>query len=52
MGPEHWAAWLGEEPCEPTGLLKPFPPWPVSKRVGNVKNNDPALPDPVTVGSS
>jgi putative SOS response-associated peptidase YedK len=57
IGPKNWAAWLGEEPSEPTGLLKPFPPermtlWPVSKRVGNVKNNDPALTDPVTVGSS
>src|SRR5438477_624149 len=52
IGPEHWAAWLGEEPCDPASLLKPFPAermtlWPVSKRVGSVKNNDPALTDRV-----
>ncbi len=57
IGTENWAAWLGEEPCDPAALLKPFPPermtlWPVSKRVGSVKNNDPALTDRVFVGSS
>jgi putative SOS response-associated peptidase YedK len=35
-------------------LLAPYPAdemtcWPVSQRVGNVKNNDPALIEPVAV---
>jgi len=54
---EAWAPWLGEEPVDPTqltGLLAPYPEnrmtcWPVSARVGNVKNNDPSLIDPVGV---
>jgi putative SOS response-associated peptidase YedK len=45
------AGWLGEEPADPfelKSLLAPFPSggmtcWPVSARVGNVKNNDPSL---------
>jgi putative SOS response-associated peptidase YedK len=33
-------------------LLDPYPPdgmvcWPVSPRVGNVKNNDPSLIEPI-----
>jgi putative SOS response-associated peptidase YedK len=48
---EAWQAWLGEEPAKPEelrSLLVPYPAerlrmWPVSKRVGNVKNNDPSL---------
>ena len=43
-----WPEWLGEEPADPprlTALLPPYAPeemtcWPVSTRVGNVKNND------------
>jgi putative SOS response-associated peptidase YedK len=50
-----WPAWLGEEPAEATQLkrlLAPYPSdkmtcWPVSERVGNVKNNDPSLIEPV-----
>jgi putative SOS response-associated peptidase YedK len=46
-----WPAWLGEVPAtyeELKALLRPFPPgdmklWPVSKRVGNVRNNDAEL---------
>jgi putative SOS response-associated peptidase YedK len=46
-----WPVWLGEEPADPSllkALLAPFPSdemacWPVSARVGNVKNNDPSL---------
>jgi putative SOS response-associated peptidase YedK len=52
---ESWPVWLGEEPAEPTALkalLAPFPSdeticWPVSARVGNVKNNDPSLIEPI-----
>ena len=51
LGPETWPAWLGEEPADPRQLkamLAPYPSeemiyWPVSTRVGNVKNNDPSL---------
>jgi putative SOS response-associated peptidase YedK len=46
--------WLGEEPAEPKqlkSLLIPYPgsmvAWPVSARVGNVKNNDAALIEPI-----
>jgi len=36
-------------------LLAPYPSdgmiaWPVSKRVGNVKNNDPTLVEPIDAG--
>src|SRR6201993_4091560 len=49
LGPEGWAVWLGEEPADSgplKSLLAPYPSaemmcWPVSARVGNVKNNDP-----------
>jgi putative SOS response-associated peptidase YedK len=48
-------AWLGEEPAdEPQlkALLAPYPSdemicWPVNTRVGNVRNNDPSLIEPV-----
>ena len=48
-------AWLGEEPAdEPQlkALLAPYPAddmicWPVSARVGNVRNNDSSLIEPV-----
>src|SRR6516225_5306071 len=47
LAPETWPVWLGEEPAEPAqlkSLLAPYPSegvicWPVSKRVGSVKNN-------------
>jgi putative SOS response-associated peptidase YedK len=53
LAPSAWPAWLGEEPAELPelkALLAPYPSvgmiaWPVSARVGNVKNNDPALID-------
>jgi putative SOS response-associated peptidase YedK len=46
---------LGEETAEPEhlkGLLAPYPAedmkmWPVSTRVGNVRNNDPSLVEPI-----
>jgi putative SOS response-associated peptidase YedK len=55
LAAEVWPAWLGEEPADEAqlrSLLTPYPSdgmvcWPVSQRVGNVKNNDPSLIDPV-----
>jgi putative SOS response-associated peptidase YedK len=43
-----WFAWLTTKDAEPPVLLQPFPAnrmtmYPVSKRVGNVKNDDPEL---------
>jgi putative SOS response-associated peptidase YedK len=57
LPPETWVEWLGEEPTdEPKskGLLAPYPAermtmWLVDKRVGNVKNNDPSLIEPVSL---
>jgi putative SOS response-associated peptidase YedK len=54
LGPDVWPVWLGEEPADPPrlrDLLAPYPAeemtcWPVSTRVGNVKNNDPSLIEP------
>jgi putative SOS response-associated peptidase YedK len=54
---ESWPAWLGEEPADAPRLktlLGPYPTeemmcWPVSPRVGSVKNNDPSLIEPVTL---
>jgi putative SOS response-associated peptidase YedK len=56
LKPESWPEWLGEEPADETrlkSLLVPYPSedmvcWPVSARVGNVRNNDPSLIAPVT----
>ena len=50
LAPAAWPAWLGEEPADEThlkSLLGPYPSgemicWPVSARVGNVRNNDPS----------
>jgi len=50
-----WPAWLGEQPPSVNDLkamLGPYPSdemisWPVSPRVGNVKNNDPTLIEPI-----
>jgi putative SOS response-associated peptidase YedK len=55
LKPESWPVWLGEEAAgssELKALLAPFPSeemicWPVSARVGNVKNNDPGLIEPI-----
>jgi len=57
LRPETWPAWLGEEPADAhrlKALLAPYPSeqmtcWPVDTRVGNVKNNDPSLIEPVAV---
>jgi putative SOS response-associated peptidase YedK len=50
-----WPTWLGEEPADPPQLkafLAPYPAedmtcWPVSARVGNVRNNDASLIEPI-----
>jgi putative SOS response-associated peptidase YedK len=55
LQPETWPQWLGEEPADAPqlkALLAPYPSegmvaWPVSPRVGNVKNNDPSLIEPI-----
>jgi len=57
LKPAAWPLWLGEEPAdEPAlkALLAPYPSdemiaWPVSARVGNVRNNDSSLIEPVAV---
>jgi putative SOS response-associated peptidase YedK len=55
LAPEAWPEWLGEKPVDEAhlkALLAPYPSdgmicWPVSPRVGNVKNNDPSLIEPI-----
>jgi putative SOS response-associated peptidase YedK len=57
LNPNKWPMWLGEEPADPhqlKELLAPYPSeemmcWPVSARVGNVKNNDPSLIEPMAL---
>lgn len=57
LSPAGWAAWLGEVPADPAALkelLVPYPAekmalWPVDKRVGSVKNNDPSLIEPAAL---
>jgi putative SOS response-associated peptidase YedK len=57
LGPENWPMWLGETEVDPERLkamLAPYPAndmviWPVGARVGNVKNNDPSLIEPITL---
>ena len=54
LAPETWPLWLGERSANPEqlkSLLKRYPAddmvrWPVDRRVGNVKNKDPALIEP------
>jgi putative SOS response-associated peptidase YedK len=55
LKPKMWPAWLGEEPAtvpDLKAMLAPYPSdgmicWPISPRVGNVKNNDPTLIEPI-----
>ena len=55
LKPAAWPARLGEEPTDAPKLkarLAPYPSeemvaWPVSPRIGNVKNNDPSLIEPI-----
>ena len=55
LKPDVWPAWLGEQPATVSDLkamLAPYPfdemfCWPVNTRVGNVRNNDSSLIEPV-----
>lgn len=55
LGQDAWPVWLGEAgatPDELQTLCRPFPSermisWPVSPRVGNVKNMDSGLVEPL-----
>jgi putative SOS response-associated peptidase YedK len=55
LKPDVWPIWLGEEAADAAdlkSLLAPYPAdemtcWPVSAAVGNVRNNNPALIEPV-----
>jgi putative SOS response-associated peptidase YedK len=55
LKPAAWPAWLGEESADAPqlkALLTPYlsdkmVAWPVSRRIGNVKNNDPSLIEPI-----
>jgi putative SOS response-associated peptidase YedK len=54
LPPERWSTWLGEEEADAErlkSLLVPYASsmtmWPVSARVGNVKNNDAGLIEPL-----
>jgi len=57
LPPAAWRAWLGEEGAGPDELLALLLPYPaelmrayaVGQRVGNVKNNDPALLQPAVL---
>jgi putative SOS response-associated peptidase YedK len=55
LPPETWPAWLWEETAEADALKSLLTPyagamttWPVSSRVGNVKNNDASLIEPIS----
>ena len=59
LEPKDYDRWLepGDPNRAPIDLLRPYPSdrmhaWPVSDRVGNVRNNDPALIEPVTPADS
>jgi putative SOS response-associated peptidase YedK len=51
LKPEAWPLWLAEQPAtapDLKGMLAPYPSdgmicWPMSARVGSVKNDDPSL---------
>jgi putative SOS response-associated peptidase YedK len=55
LKPDAWPLWIGEEPADVPrlkSLLVPYTDddmicWPVSARVGSVKNNDPSLIEPI-----
>ena len=57
LAPEAWPARLSEEPADEAQLksfLASYPSdqmvcWPASPRVGNVKNNDPSLIEPIVL---
>ena len=53
LEPDHWDAWLSaKDTAEPLAMLQPFPAqlmtaYPVSPKVGNVKNDTPDLVQPL-----
>jgi putative SOS response-associated peptidase YedK len=55
VAPENYGKWLGEEEADPMRLLlmlKPYPAeammtFPVDAKVGNVKNDEAALIEPL-----
>jgi putative SOS response-associated peptidase YedK len=54
LAPRDYERWMepGEPSHLPVDLLRPYPAeemaaWPVSARVGNIRNNDPTLVEPV-----
>ncbi len=57
LKPADWPAWLGEQGADAPhlkALLAPYPSeemisWEVGPRVGNVKNNDPSLIEPIAI---
>jgi len=59
LAEKDWPRWLGEEPAaldELKAFVVPCPSdwlntWPVDKRVGNVRNNDPGLVRPISNNS-
>jgi putative SOS response-associated peptidase YedK len=59
LGRENWRAWLGEidvSADELLGMLHPYPSdlmlaYPVDRRVGNVRNNDPSLLHEIAVAA-
>jgi putative SOS response-associated peptidase YedK len=59
LSPESWPIWFGEESADRArlrALLAPYPSegmtcWPVSQRVGNVRNNDPSLIEPIALSA-
>jgi len=61
LPPSAWPTWLGEEsvdrPETLKSLLTPYPAaemamWPVDRRVGNVRNNDPSLIEPIELAAA
>ena len=59
LSPDAWRHWLGEDEAgaeDLLALLRPYPAdlmrtFPVETRVGNVRNNDSALLDPVALAA-
>jgi len=59
LEPKDYDRWLGWDPAErpPVELMRPFPAeqmrsWPVSDRVGNVRNNDAELLEPAQASTA
>ena len=55
LAPRDYERWMepGEPSHPPIDLLRPYPAedmaaWPVSARVGNIRNNDPTLVEPLS----